>query len=186
MAEKRLGDRGFTRRPEEVPEVDMWRVIRVPPSGRVSVTILSHDLIGRYTHFFRRRSVPCMLPDTCEACNQGVPRRYHSWFCALGHKSGECAIVEITKRAVGYFDAAFRAHRTLRGLVAHMTRVPQGKENGKVHAIIEKPKVEVELPKSANIELILLQMWELPITLQIPVDERKAIRPLPGQKEFLA
>jgi hypothetical protein len=175
----------FQRRPDEPLKESTWKIIRCGATERLTGIVLSHDLTGCFTHFWKHRTVPCMAPDPCVPCQAADPRRWHSWFAALVGRHNDQAIVEITLRATGYFDDAFRSHRTLRGQGFTLCRVPS-RANGKLLARLGDGAITSDLlQKAPNVERLLLQMWEMPDQPMVGKAAPAMLRPLPGQTEFL-
>lgn len=149
----------FLARPPEGIMEPQWAIRRVPADKKMTVVILSHNLVGCYTHFFRGCTVSCPSHGHCEACENGTPRRWHSWFGGWNPKNDFRAIVEITPRVIEAFDSAFRKERTLRGKEVTLHRAP-AKPNGKLYASIVDAGVSKDvLPKAPDVAKHLMRMW---------------------------
>lgn len=149
----------FAARPPDGVEEEVWKVLRVAPKAVLKGVILSHNLIGTFTHYYRGSSRPCPPQGICEACDANYRRDWHSWFAAWSPESGNRVIVEITLKAVTAYDAFFRKHRTLRGAKFAMHRVP-ARANGKLFASLTEGDLPTSaLPKDADIVKHLLRMW---------------------------
>jgi hypothetical protein len=149
----------FSARPPDGVTEAQWAIRRVGPDKPTKGVILSHNLVGCYTHFFRGCTVPCPSQGPCEPCANGTPRRWHSWFALYNPTNSFKAIMEITPRVIEAFDLAFRKNRTLRGLAIEMHRAP-AKPNGKLYATITESTVPKEtLPKSCDVAKHLMRMW---------------------------
>jgi hypothetical protein len=159
----------FQRRPSEGVKPQQWRIKRCGATEKLIGVCLSHDIFGCYTHWYRGRTMPCVDEKTCEACLQGVEKRWHSWFAGMLRNSEEKLIIEITARSVEPFDTFFCEHRTLRGANFELSR-PSSRKNGKVHVRLKMSAVPSEqLPKAGGLEQMLLRMWEVPETLTLPL-----------------
>jgi len=168
------GQQYFGRRPDDGVSPRQWKIRRCGATEKLIGTCLSHDLIGGYTHWFRGRTLPCVDPSTCEACQASTPRRWHSWFAAKLTKFSELVIIEITERAVEPFDSWFRQHRTLRGVCFELSRKGR-KENGQLCVRLKDGVVPSDqLQSIGEIDFMLLRMWEMPDN--VPMREKKAKR----------
>lgn len=148
----------YARPPEGITEAQ-WVIRRVGADKSSKGIILSHNLVGCYTHFWRGCTIPCPSKGACEPCGNGSPRRWHSWFAAYQPTSGFRAIMEITPRVIEAFDAAFRKNRTLRGLAFDLHRSP-AKPNGKLYAVLSESNVPKDsLPKAPDVAKHLMRMW---------------------------
>lgn len=149
----------FERRPTDQSPPDSYRIWRVGPKGKGTAIIISSDLIGCYTHYFKGRTRPC-TGEKCEACANDSSRRWHSYFAAWTPTNNEKVIAEIPLSAAQVFHDWYDEHRTLRGYKFTLER-RGGKINGKVFATIHAGKMEDQMiPACPAIEPMLLRMWE--------------------------
>lgn len=176
---------GFQRRPPESDTETTVEVRRVAPGRPIRGIVLSHDLAGRFTHWFGGRTVPCHDGE-CKACNESVERRWKGWLAIYNPDTRGICILEITPKTVPPIDEYFRAHRTLRGAQITASRIGK-KDNGKVVATLcSGPIHNDDLPTCPQVEKVLLKMWgvEAPlapsVALQIP---RSTFAPANGAEE---
>lgn len=160
MAKDRTKQDPWSRRPEEMQYEDRVSLIRCPSRGSLKVTVLSHDIEGRGTHYWGGRTMPCRGWG-CEACTDGREPRWLGWLAVLVRGTDQVSLLEMTKTNAALLDEQFRQHRTLRGLQIEMLR-PSGKPNGRVifklHDYNPQPS---ELQKAPNVRTCLYKIWQL-------------------------
>lgn len=143
--------------PEELGPVGL-AVKRAPSIGADVWTILSEQLYGCSTHYYRRRTQPC-VGDQCEICAGGQPRRWYGWLVGYDVARREKVLVEVPPGVA----LALRAYRgqvgNLRGHVIRLARRNK-KENGPVKAEFGPGKFASELlPPCPDIVALLSRMW---------------------------
>lgn len=150
----------FSHRPkaDDMPEGhDLWRV---PASGIQGLTILSHDTVGAYVHYFGGRTQPC-TDVGCKACEANKQPRWRGYLFVLRGRSERTGVVELTAACMAEIDQAFSTYRTLRGCGLTLTRKGQ-LANGKLYADLHAPKESrVALPKAPSLEKFLAKIWDL-------------------------
>lgn len=158
---KKILGRGFL---EEAPDVAAGplglKVVRAPNGGKVSYIILSDAVLGTWTHFYQRRTQPCM-GDSCQICPLENTRRWYGWIVGLALARGEKFLVEVPA-GVALNLKAFRAERgSLRGCSLALFRANK-KENGPVRGEISVGKIDISLlPECPDIESLLCRMWQI-------------------------
>jgi len=150
----------WTRRPPADDDAHGIRLRRTPCGGQILAIVTSHDLIGCNTHFYRNRTVPCEAPD-CQACNEGLPWRYHAYLSAVDAKTNEHFLFEMTPAAAEVFSDYFERHETLRGCLFKAHR-SSPHPNGRV--LISATPADLStrtLPKEPNITKLLCYVWNV-------------------------
>ena len=157
----------------ETNERDSYRMARRPSkdAGRIiyplmrcgakpfqGAVILSHDILGCYTHYWCRRTIPCRK-DNCPACDQGYSPRWHGWVFVQSQKTANKAIFEFTAGASANVDKYFREHRTLRGGIINAWREPARINGRLVIQVIKGTRDPDSLPKAIKLLPILMRMW---------------------------
>lgn len=136
-------------------------LIRTPANGRFVLFVTSPDLIGCATHWFGGRTVPCESPE-CEACNEGVPWRWHSYLSGLVAGTRRHVMMEFTAQATEILCAYRKAHGTLRGCQVHATR-HRNRHNGRVLLnCTPGPLQQMNLPNAPNLVDVLSIIWNVP------------------------
>lgn len=159
MTDNRFGIE-WTRYPAPDKAHRAWQIIRAPKTGELSLTILSHDVLGCETHYWAGRTKPC-LGARCEPCISNQQPRYHAYVAAWEHKTKRQVIVEITADPALKLQEFFNSHRTLRGCQCFLGRTAN-KTNGRVSLRIhgEAPEGSI-MPKGPDVAAILATLWGL-------------------------
>lgn len=157
------------------PRGQAFPLKRTPANGKLVAAITCEHLTGCDTHFYGGKTMPCERPD-CEACNNGMPFRWHGYISAIQATTRLHFIFEFTAQAADYFDQYDKAHGTLRGCRFEAWRLHH-RPNGRV--IIQcKPldQQEHQLPKPPNVPNCMAIIWNLP-TDQISNAQQRNGRP---------
>jgi len=158
MGRSESSDGVFARRaPASAADLD-YQLMRVPAGGKLSGTILSHDLVCARVHYYQRRTTP-HTDGECEACEHKTRLEWKGWVAVWSPQTRVIGILELTKRAMIPLEKWFDEHRTLRGAVVVVARI--GRDiNGKLFSTIHPGSIDRDLlPKSPNIEQLLARMW---------------------------
>jgi hypothetical protein len=151
-------------RTERLPTGDdssgSWTIKRASHERPLQLVIVSHDLFGIRTHFWQRRTGPC-LKVGCEACAKHQLSRWNGYLLALQVPSNERVIFEFTPAAAVTLDALFKEAGTLRGLKLLAGRAG-GKLNGKVQVTSQgfTPNTH-KLPADEPVWPVLSRVWGL-------------------------
>lgn len=145
--------------PDEMGPVGL-AVKRAPSIGADIWTILSEQLLGCGTHYYRRRTQPCVGSD-CPICAEGQSRRWYGWL--IGYDPGKRikVLVEVPP-GVAIALRTYRGHvGNLRGHVIRLSRRNR-KENGPVVGEFAAGKFASELlPPCPDIVPLLMRMWQI-------------------------
>lgn len=151
----------FTNTP---PKADGERALplkRTPSVGRIRAVITSKDLVGTNTHFFGGHTVPCEAPD-CQACQKGIPWRWHGYVSAIQATKRLHFIFEFTAQAADTFRDYYALHDTLRGCIFDAERM-HNRPNGRVILQVKPGDLaELNLPTAPDLEACLRIIWHLP------------------------
>lgn len=133
---------------------------RTPAYGALTATVTTPDLIGCYTHYFHGRTTPCEKPN-CDACNEGIPYRWHAYLAALDKKTALHFIFEVTAAGAEPFTTYRDHHGTLRGCLFQAQRWRQ-RPNGRI-LIQTKPAdlTGILLPAPPDMVKCLATLWSL-------------------------
>lgn len=150
----------FSRRPKpsEMPlEIE---VLRTPAQGLSNVTCLSNDCLGDHTHFWRGRTKPCQRKH-CEACREGIGKRWRGYVFVEVRRTGKIYALELTPACMGEVDRWVTAHGTLRGAKFSLARRDE-KPNGKLRlAISPADPLARDLPTAPSMRKFLARLWQL-------------------------
>lgn len=172
-------DRSFF---EETPPDDAGplglRVVRAPKIGKDLWTILSEQLIGCWTHYFQRRTQPC-VGSGCHICSPKTPRRWYGWLVGFDPTRREQKLVEVPPGPA----LSLRAYRgqvgNLRGHCIELSRRNK-KDNGEVVARFGPGKFSSELlPPCPDIVPLLMRMWQIKHLCDVEaLDQELKIHPI--------
>lgn len=136
-------------------------ILRTPGSGKMSAIVTSDDLIGTNTHFWGGHTVPCS-PPTCEACQKGVPYRWHAYLTAFAVNKNVHFLYECTATAAEVFVAYRKVNDHLRGCIFEAYRW-RSTRNGRVMLRCEpSPDRQTAIPPAPDLEAVLAILWQLP------------------------
>jgi hypothetical protein len=137
-----------------------YRLIRVPAARPIRLIILSPQPIGTNTHYHKGRTKPCD-GQLCEACQLGLPYRWHSYIAVHNADTGENALLELTAQATEQLQPARDEFHTLRAVKLVLER-PSHRPNGRIHINIHPGRAaELGLPDPPEVQRILLHIWGL-------------------------
>jgi len=123
--------------------------------------VTSHDLIGCYTHFFHGSTKPCE-GESCEACAEGMPFRWHAYFAAVDVLNHLHFVFEVTALGAKHFTDYRDLHGTLRGC-QFIARRWNNRPNGRI-LIQTKPAdlTEINIPLPPDLKSCMAIIWSLP------------------------
>lgn len=175
MAEHEFEESRLSSRPPKAEMAVKIPILRVPARGMAGARILSHDVVGSYTHYAHGRTQPCD-GDGCEYCEQGTQRRWRGYLMIVSTKSGAIVSMELTAASMARIDQHFRAHRTLRGSSIRAER-KGGRENGELMVFLEaKSDGELDLPKAPSQRKWLEKLWGIKLVKPTPLITDEIIR----------
>jgi hypothetical protein len=143
------------------PRGQAFPLKRTPATGVLRALVTSEQLIGCDTHFYKGHTMPCERPG-CEACEKGMPFRWHGYLSAIESKTRLHFIFEFTAQAGDAFDQYYKAHGTLRGCLFEAHRLHH-RPNGRV--IIQCKPMDlqsVNLPTPPDVPACMSIIWNLP------------------------
>lgn len=150
----------WTTSPTDKNAGEQLRIIRAPGAGALRFMILSHQVMGTYTHYLNGRTQPC-VGKVCDGCAKAISLRWHGWVIVQNETTGEKYIFEFTEGPAEKLAEWYADHRTIRGLRCKVSR-PSGKPNGRV--ILQRGDQvtnHAELPRCPEIQKVMLKIWGL-------------------------
>ena len=137
------------------------RLLRVG-TGKVADAIVTSDiLIGRDTHYWKRRTNPCTGPD-CPCCLDAVPARWHGYLSVLSTHSRTHFVLELTALAAVPVAEYAKRKGSLRGALIHAARLGN-KPNSPVNVQISGSDADLRtLPHGINLKRFLCTIWNVP------------------------
>lgn len=150
----------FTTTPPPDPRGNSLPLVRCHPNKPTSGIITTDQLFGCRTHFFHGRTLPCD-DQSCPACNEGMPWRWHGYIGLYGLTTRRHVLFESTAKAAEPLTKYFAAYHTLRGCHLTAQRV-HNTHNGRVQLQTKPADLEnVNLPDPPNILEALSIIWNI-------------------------
>ncbi len=186
----------FSHEIPEDPRGNSLPLMRCPTNKPISGIVTSDDLIGTNTHYYRGRTIPCDT-ESCPACSEGFPWRWHSYVSLYSVSSHRTVLFEMTARAAEPLKVYRDAYGTLRGCRLTAKR-SNSSPNSQVNIQTQRADLqEIALPAEPNLLEALSIIWniELPsisvagIEKQMPrasVRRNQALRKSTMQKSTTA
>lgn len=136
-------------------------LVRTPAGKPLTAVVTSTDLVGCDTHYWGGHTVPCEDPD-CDACNHGIPKRWHGYVAAVNLDTRTHFIFEFTAHAslafIGYRDQ----YETLRGCMFQARRATTS-ANSRLMIVTRPADLQkIALPAEPDVIRILATIWSLP------------------------
>lgn len=149
----------WTPRPSEHDVTAHLSLHRVTPNKPTLAVILSPDVIGLYTHYWRGRSVPCQ-PFGCPACEAHQRPRWYGYLGIWNPNNGSIAVLELTPPAIAPIDAWLKRHPSLRAAQIIAKRANK-RPNSRLVVEIRPDVYNGEfLPPPPQVERTLEHIWE--------------------------
>lgn len=137
-----------------------WNIRRASHEKALLLVCISHDLYGVRTHFWNRRTGPC-LRNGCQACKEGQLSRWTGYIEAVDVKDSAKVLFEFTEAAAPTLGAAFTKFKTLRGLSIIACRTAP-RANAKVHLTVKGMHAQAhDLSEEVPVWPILSHIWGL-------------------------
>lgn len=151
----------FSNTPPSDQTPHNFDIVRCPTQGKITAIITCADLVGCPTHFHRGHTVPCQSP-TCDACDEGLPWRWHGYVTIFTAKTHFHQLLELTAPAVEPLVEYRNLNGTLRGVIINAHRI-SSRPNGRVRITCSKADLtHIIIPNAPDLRLILATMWNLP------------------------
>jgi len=153
----------FSDTPPADPRGPSYQIVRTPTGQPLVGIVTSENLVGCFTHFWKRRTMPCER-ENCEACQSGIPFRWHAYISAILSKTRAHVLFECTAQAAESFVTYREAHGTTRGCLFTASRMNYA-PNARIIINCKPADLrEIILPKPPNIVKCLAILWDFPIS----------------------
>lgn len=152
----------FTNDPPKDSRGTSLPLTRCPTIKSITGIILSNDLVGTATHYYRGRTLPCDN-ETCPACDEGSPWRWHAYFALYGVTCHRTVLFECTAKACEPIKLYRKAYGTIRGCLMTAKRA-NASANSRV--LIQTDKADLQkftLPDAPDVIAALSIIWNIPI-----------------------
>ena len=145
----------------ENPRGPALPIRRTPAYKPLDAIVTSSDIIGCYTHFWHGSTMPCEA-DHCQACQDGLPYRWHAYLTAIDYNTGLHFIFECTAMSAEAFTQYRDQHATIRGCLFRARRW-NNRPNGRI--LIQTKMADLtnrSLPHAPDLKKCLAILWNLP------------------------
>ena len=149
------------------------RLIRVPKGMKLYGVITSTTMVGRYTHFVRRRTIPHFDQD-CPECLTGSEARWHGYISIWAPTGHAHSVLEMTALAAAPVKAFQDRHGTIRGSDIEAQRMGNA-ANGPVRISIEAADHDLrKIPQPVDLRAFLCTIWRIPLDGKAANEDRKS------------
>ncbi len=150
----------WTTRPDRSEGPPPTTLLRAHATKTIKACVISDDVIGTDTHFWKGRTVKC-FGELCEPCSDGRKPRWYGYLGVIVAVDRPPLIFEFPDGAFDAVDAYRQKWGTLRGSKITAERSPH-RANGKVILTLTPAKINIaELPEEFNVEERLHRIWDL-------------------------
>jgi len=137
------------------------RLGRVQAGRDYEAIITSDAMVGRDTHYWKRRTTPCTGPD-CPCCLDGTPARWHGYLSVLSTRSRTHHVLELTALAAVPVAEYARRKGSLRGALIQARRLGN-RPNSPVNLTCSASDADLRtLPRGVNLKRFLCTIWNIP------------------------
>ncbi len=135
-------------------------LMRCPANKTIQGIILSDDLLGTNTHYYRGRTSPCDQGN-CDACNDGFPWRWHAYVVLYSRSTHAKTLFEMTAKCCEPLLTYRKAYGTLRGCVLSAKRVNSSANSRVLLTTSHADLQQLSLPESPDILKALSIIWNI-------------------------
>ena len=151
----------LTNTPPEDPRGPSLPITRTPAGRPLAAIITSSDLVGTPTHFWGGRTVPCGQ-DQCDACEHGVPWRWHGYVSAYNPDQQRHFLFEFTAATAEQLVSYRKLNASLRGCQFKAER-PSRTANGRVMLTLKPADLDrYTIPNEPDLIAVLCILWNIP------------------------
>ncbi len=137
-----------------------YRIVRAPTTGTLEALVLSKEIYGCETHYFRGRTRPHTEP-ACEACDEGIGKRWQGYLAILLTRTRDLCLFEFTAAAAAPLVEYFEHNHALDGAVITAYRTST-KPNARVVIRVQRGDVELyHAPPAPDIATLLHRIWSI-------------------------
>lgn len=149
----------FSDTPPRNPKGVSFQIVRTPAGQPLIGIITSENLVGCFTHFWKRRTMPCKHPE-CDACKSGIPFRWHAYQSAYLTKTHAHVLFECTAQAAERFVEYREAHGSIRGCLFQASRANSAPNARLIIQCRPADLREIILPNPPDILGCLEILWD--------------------------
>jgi hypothetical protein len=150
-------------RPATTDRPTMLEILRAKPAKSIGGIVLSHAIVGAYTHYWKGKTKICETPN-CEPCNAAHKPRWYGYLAILSPTTHRQALLELTPACLDAIDRYLENHSTLRNATLYVQRA-KPKINARIICEIrDRPEAAELLPQPADVKAHLARIWEIDLT----------------------
>jgi len=150
----------FSNTPPKDPRGESLPLVRCRVGKPMVGIILSEDLLGTATHFWRGRTIPCDR-ENCVPCSEGFPWRWHAYVGVYSPNVSKTCLFEMTARATEPLISYRETYGTLRG--CHLT-AKRANMSPNSRVILQTKQADLQgitLPPPPDIIKVLSIIWNI-------------------------
>jgi len=117
-------------------------------------------MVGTPTHYYRGRTIPCDN-ETCPACNDGIPWRWHGYVGLFGLSSHRQVLFEFTAKAAEPLTQFALAYGTLRGCQIKAARANTAPNSRVIITTHPADLEKIHIPEPPNLLEALSIIWNI-------------------------
>lgn len=155
----------WSTEPPPTAKAASTQIYRCGKNGTGRFAILCEQITGCEVHFYRGRTIPCLMKSEgwCLPCEdpKGNASRWRGYLSVIQTHTHQTFLLELTPPCCGPLQDYLRDYRTLRGAVIELHR-QSGKPNGRITASINRLKIDIaDLPEPLDVKSQLATIWEI-------------------------
>ncbi len=137
-------------------------LMRCPANRSYTGIILSDDIVGTNTHYYRGRTMPCDQGN-CDACNDGFPWRWHAYLVLYSRATHSKILFEMTAKSVEPLLIYRKAYETLRGCELSAKRANTSHNSRVIITTRRADLQQIVLPDCPDILKALSIIWNIEV-----------------------
>ena len=150
----------FQTNPPDDPRGNSLHLVRCPTGKLFAGVILSDDMLGTPTHYYKGRTIPCD-DEHCPACKDGFPWRWHAYLAVYQRTLHRTVLLEITAKAAEPLKLYRKAYGTLRGCGLTAKRINSAANSRVIITTCRADMQDLKLPDEPNVLEALSIIWNI-------------------------
>lgn len=156
------GQTSFTDVPDDPSGDPIGIDLKRATCGRPIVAYsLSERVVGKFTHYYRRRTVPCD-GDQCQMCLEKSPKRWLGYIVLFDEATQKPFMVELTLAAARQLTRDFPALASMRGCFIEVARMGKRSNGRVVSQKLARNSRSEPMVQCPDVPRILNHMWACP------------------------
>lgn len=140
-----------------------WQVqmLRLQPGAKFLGVITGHKVLGAYTHYWQRTTMPCIgRGNGCLPCEVGCGWRWNGYLDVVEPSGGRMFVATVTRGAYLSCPEAADENLSLRGRYVTLERVGS-RPNSPLRMQLGKASGRHDIRDPLDLESFLLRLWGL-------------------------